>query len=390
MTTTLDAPTEKPATGPTAPRRRGILVAVGFAAVLGLLAVATSVEVVVTVPIAPVEAPVAVAARTVPLRAEASRRVEARATGALPAATAVGEVTFVYWDSPVLGRFCMEHGDCPPLEITVPAGTRVGTCAGGPVTYDCSKLDVQFVTLSAVRVHLTASSALVPVKAVVPGARGNVGVATIRGIEGVRVPPNSELTVDNNDVTTGGADEEPGPVARAEVDRVAKAQGARLRIEAVERLEKAAAAKGLTLAGDLRVDVRAEALPLVDSSSTAATVVVTATAHATGFPEDDLRREATRALEAARPPGRFLVPDSVRWDSPVVEGERVRATARAEVSAVDADAVARRLRGRRPGPADRALEAEYGTGSVVVRRLLPLPVLPFFASRIDVEVQPAG
>lgn len=383
MSTAVEAP---PAVGPPSPRRRRRLrwAAPAFAVVGAATVLVPQATVTIAVPTRPLEATVTLRGERTPLTATVSQQRTTPVSGEDPSAHATGVVRFSYDHRPTARGFCTDAPGCPPSEVRIPQGAIVGTCSGGPLTFDCTKAATRFTTTAPARVRIGSFSELVPVRAVTPGAEGQAPVASIRVIEGVPVHDNAELTVDNPDSTTMARG---GFVGQADVDRAVSSVETRLRGDVLRKLRETAADRGLALADDVDVRVTVESSPPVGRSASEATITATATATATGYDEGDFRAAARAALDGARPPGVFVVSDSVRWRAPQISGDTLVSTATALASSVDVGDVASRVRARTPGAADRALEDDYGRGTVTItRKPVRLPFLPLLRSRIDVRV----
>jgi hypothetical protein len=349
-------------------------------------------KVTVAAPVTPVAATATVAGAGEVRGKPASAQAEAPSTGARSAEAAAGEVVFDY-RSNAFADDCGPGTHCPPPEHTLPAGSRVATCvqpkAGDP-GLGCDAFGVQFVLTQPALLRQAGLSQPVPVRAVEPGARGNVGFADIDAV--VDRPPfdHLSLTVKNLRPTSGGKDAEQGVVAQADVDRVTAARRAGLEAEARRSLAAEAGRRGLRTA-DAAVDVTAQADPAVGVAGPRTKVTVTAVAHGTGYRADALKAAADQAVRAALAAGRFLVPDSVVLDQPHAAADGgVAVAVRAKASPVDPDQVRRTAAGHQPGTARARLERRYGDGTVRITGRPPVvPWLPVRRAHITVAVRPA-
>jgi hypothetical protein len=245
---------------------------------------------------------------------------------------------------------------------------------------------VVFTTQEPLRVR-NGTMADAPIRAVEPGTRGNVPHGAINYLIDPPQVSHAEVKVRPSPETTGGTDAVTGIVAQADVDRVVKAHETELRAAAERRLREHAKKQGLT-AAVTAVDIEVHAEPPVGASATDVSVTVAAVAKGAGYDADRLQAAAEQALVAALAQGQFLIPNSVTAAGRTVRGSEVVAEAGARSSAIDPAAVRRQVARKWAGNAQRELEDRYGEGSVtIVRRPLPLPLLPFFASRVHVEVR---
>jgi hypothetical protein len=121
---------------------------------------------------------------TQPIHAEESQNLPGTPTGQkqIPAQGSIGEVTFTENCS-----FLCDSGTTP-----IPVGTSVSTSDGK-----------RYTTTKPVNVASPRGSATAPVKAVTAGPDGNTGAHTITNIDRNR---DFNLTVDNSQATSGGAD----------------------------------------------------------------------------------------------------------------------------------------------------------------------------------------
>lgn len=387
MTATLD---EQRAPAAEAKRSRRKLVLVGCVIAASVLFAAFGYEarVVFAVPTQEMAATAAVPVATELEPQKASVEETTGTTGGVGEQRATGRVVILYTDRTTASG-CNERGDCPPAEIVVRAGTRLGTCLfrlSGDPTVPCPEPDVLFATQAPLRLQY-GTYAEVQVQAVEPGTRGNVNLGAIRHVVDPPNIPHAALRIESSTVTTGGTDAATGIVAQADVDRVVKARETELRAAAERHLRAHAKKQGLT-AAVTAVDMDVTAEPPVGASATDVRVTVAAVAKGVGYDADRLQAASERSLAAALAPGQFLVPDSVTLVGRTVRGSEVVAEARARSSAVDSATVKRQVARRWTASARHELKDRYGEGSVtIVRRPLPLPLLPFFASRVHVEVR---
>lgn len=312
------------------------------------------------------------------LEASSEREAETSTEGTQPGERARGAVQITYSEEPFTGSSCAERRDCPPEQVTLPAGTRVGTCVD--VFEDqCTRFDVVFELESPATLRLRSQSEPLPIRAVEPGVEGNVKIGRIESLVNPPKIPHAVFKADNLSDTAGGTDARTGIVSQADVDRTADTVRQRVIDEARRELEAQAARRDFRVA-DVKVDVAVEPLTKAGESSPTTSVRVRAVARGAGYREDDL-------LAAARlPVGRFFVPGTQRVEGARVDGQQVSATVRAQVSPVDF-AMVRGMAGTSTGSARQALERRYGEDNVRIKgKPILLPWLPWRGSRIDVAV----
>jgi hypothetical protein len=292
-------------------------------------------------------------------------------TGSLPPTTATGTVEFSYGPSAFggldygLGQFFTNFGcgmagiggatpapaclqtpwPAPISRITLPAGTRLNACPQprDPAQNPPCASPQTLVTTAPASVALKGSSGPVPVRAVRPGAAGNVSwtdVVWVPGAERYSHPPTGTgLSVSLSGDVAGGADATGPAVSQADID----AARAPLRAALDSRLRSLAmgwSAPGETLLvplaeSDLTVHSN---VPVGDAWATV-TVSAGMQARATLVSLDSLDALAQRAVRGALH-GRRLLAGTVRWDSATLQvatnGEpRVSITAHGVATGLD-------------------------------------------------------
>jgi hypothetical protein len=375
-------------------RSRLLAIAIALAVTVVVVAVWTSVyygvQVEVAAPVQSVKAKTTIAGRGEMIGRPVSRTTEVDVTGGGSAEPATGDVVIEYHEAPFTGLNCASSHDCPPLELTLPAGTRVATCVPRS-GFTCDGFDVQFALVSAVHLKRDVFSEPVAIRAVEPGPRGNIFAGSVIGLVDPPAVRGVEFRIRNDASTTGGRDAQSGVVGQADADRAVESmRKGGLDGDARRSLDRAARARGLR-AAYLRTDVQTSVDPPVGTASPRARVTVVATARGLGYRAAE--REAARAAAAKRatPKGQFPVPSDSVFMITGPAGDRVQIVALLDVSPVDPALVHRISSGRTTGSACRALERRYGQGSVRIHgRPQLLPWLPFRRSRIDVVVTPVG
>jgi len=307
-----------------------------------------------------------------------SQQAQGTATGqkAIAAVAAGGAVTFTY--------NCVFF--CSVGYFDVPKGVVVRT-ADGAKTYATDK---------DVHVQSPHGSASVGVTATAAGPVGNTDAHTIKQIDNNR---DANVTVDNAAAIAGGADARTATVI-SDSDMATASQALLDILNPKVQSELNQKTGSLHLVQEsLAIDHTATMDHKVGDELPAATptfnITMTVTGKATAFNDAAVRQLIQHALQAKVPAGQQLSEQPVNTsyevasasaDGKVTLTGHARGFVRPVFSLTDIRA---RLKGRSPNSARPLLSGLPSVVDVNVRQDLPLPWLPFFASRIVVKVQEA-
>jgi hypothetical protein len=304
-----------------------------------------------------------------------SQQAQGTATGqkAIPGVAATGSVTFTY--------NCFVF--CSPY-VDIPRGVVVRTTDGSRSYTTDKDLHVPF-----------KGSASVGVTAAQPGQGGNTDAHTVKQID----QKPQDLTVDNPSPIGRGADARTATVI-SDTDSATASQALLDILNPKVQSELNQKTGTLHLVQEsLAIDHTATMDHHVGDELPAATptfnITMTVTGRATAFTDAAVRQLIRQALQAKIPAGQQLTEDPVNTSYEVVsagaDGKvaltgHARAFVRPIFSLADIRA---RLKGKSPNSVRPLLSGLPSVVDVNVRQDLPLPWLPFFASRIVVKVQEA-
>jgi hypothetical protein len=313
---------------------------------------------------------------TQPFTVTESQQAQGTATGqkAIPAVPATGSVTFTY--------NCFVF--CSPY-VDIPRGVVVRTSDGSK----------SYTTDKDLHVPGPKGSASVGVTASQPGQGGNTDARTVKQID--RNP--QDLTVDNPTPIGGGADARTATVI-SDTDSATASQALLDILNPKVQSELNQKTGSLHLVQEsLAIDHTATMDHHVGDELPAATptfnITMTVTGKATAFNDAAVRQLIQHALQGKIPAGQQLSEEPVNTGYEVVSASadgkvtltgHARGFVRPVFSLADIRA---RLKGRSPNSARPLLSGLPSVVDVNVRQDLPLPWLPFFASRIVVKVQEA-
>lgn len=304
-----------------------------------------------------------------------SQQAQGTATGqkAIPAVSATGSVTFTY--------NCFVF--CSPY-VDIPKGVVVRTSDGSR----------GYTTDKDLHVPLKGSAS-VGVTAAQPGQGGNADAHAVKQID----QKPQDLTVDNPSPIGGGADARTATVI-SDADSATASQALLDILNPKVQSELNQKTGSLHLVQEsLAIDHTATMDHQVGGELPAATptfnITMTVTGKATAFNDAAVRQLIQHALQGKVPAGQQLSEDPINTSYEVVsagaDGKvtltgHARGFVRPVFSLADIRA---RLKGRSPNSARPLLSGLPSVVDVNVRQDLPLPWLPFFASRIVVKVQEA-
>lgn len=301
---------------------------------------------------------------------------------------ATGEIRVDFWTDG-----CVPISSCPDANatMTLPAGAVVATCTTHIlVGQPCPALGRRFTVLQAVTLSASHFSETVQVRAVEPGADGNVAPGSIRVLVSPAVAA-SRLTVTNRDYLSGGAD---GNVATADpVELRANTQAASaVGFEQADRdLLNAVSARKLTAVAAIQHQISTQT-DQIHAGMLTTQLRVTVRSTVLAAEADALHRSAMAAVAKLVPQGEYVVPDSLTIaPSPAAATDRVtlHVTAhlsRADVSALHDSATAHWA----SGEVDK-LRRSFGAANVEMEQWpVALPWLPLLGPRVTVHLEPLG
>jgi len=304
-----------------------------------------------------------------------SQQAQGTATGqkAIPAVPATGSVTFTY--------NCFVF--CSPY-VDIPRGVVIRT-SDGSKSYTTDK-DLHVPLKGSASVGVTAAQ---------PGQGGNADAHTVKQID----QKPQDLTVDNPNPIGGGADARTATVV-SDADSATASQALLDILNPKVQSELNQKTGSLHLVQEsLAIDHTATMDHHVGDELPAATptfnITMTVTGKATAFNDAAIRQLIQQALQGKVPAGQQLSEEPVNTSYEVVSASadgkvtligHARGFVRPVFSLADIRA---RLKGRSPNSARPLLSGLPSVVDVNVRQDLPLPWLPFFASRIVVKVQEA-
>lgn len=386
------------------PARRVLAVALGVLLVAGLFVALPFATITVSVPAEPISTQATFAAAIGDESLQEHRTV--LTSGSVPARKANGMARFGYSDC---FFFCFSP---PPPVVTVPAGTRIYTCATIQTTGEvkhCTQRGVAFRTLEPAKIHkgrnaecflfgCSYSSDPVRIEAIQGGPAGNVVPGKITEID-TKVIDGIGIFVSAGD-TAGGMEARPHVVAEQDVEAGAAALEQQLRGPLQQKIEESARSRGLTVV-HIEYDREVTSNPQVGEDGKAVEVSLTLSARMIGYDEGDLRGAVVAALRGSVPSGRFLVESQVRWDAPSVSEEtkktlifipdsdrpEIHLVAHGLTTTLDAGQLPRKYRGRSLKGTVSDLRKQFGAKVSVDRGPLPLPWLPLRTKRIEIRVQ---
>ena len=278
---------------------------------------------------------------------------------AVPATAATGFVTFM----------CSPMTSCPS-GYTVAAGTLLESASGA-----------EYRTLGFASFPSCAPSSPVPIRALSAGASGN---ATAGAVAYGAIPPY--IHVSNPWPVTGGADAGTRPlVAKSDIDAARSALVTRATAQLQAKLQSEAAGLSYIPTGAPTIAVASNAA--AGANSPAFTVTVTATQDALAFKSDAAQSQLRQALTRQIPAGFRLVSEKIDTTYALTPGgSTVSGSASGYmIPAVDAGALATRLRGQTLSAATADLLRVTGGGSVQIQTApAAMPWLPMLADHISV------
>jgi hypothetical protein len=284
---------------------RGLVFAAGMVGLTGLIAaLGPSATITVTPAAVPVETRVEITAdpsvmeidgalipaRIVRVEVEADGSTPTTGLRAVPSAPAAGTVLFTSLDG---------------VATIIPQGTGIRTTAGVPV---------RFRTTRTIRIDAAiGATASVEIAAVDSGPAGNVGAGLINAIDG---PLGLQLAVTNVEPTAGGASTERPSVTTADRARLRTELMARLSNEALAAIESQLNPGEFLAYDSVRVAETVASTYDLAVGEHADSVRLTLRIAATGLAisENDARKVAAAALQAAVSEGYTLIPGRERFE----------------------------------------------------------------------------
>ena len=372
---------------PPSPRRRrppALLIGAVAAVLLGLIAAIVllpSATVVMSVSGAPLsadlqlsgstDAPSGVADRFVTqvVNATETQTASTQATGQqpVPAVAAQGEAVFT------LTCFLCQGATLPRgLTVRTPDGKRYAT--------------QQTATISG-----PSGSTSVPIKAVAVGAVGNTDANTISTIEGNTHP--DELKVNNPAAVSGGADARTATVVQqSDIDAAKQALLDQLNPKVEDDLNSKAKGAHLLPVGQPQVQLTTDHKVKDEASSFSVTISVTQ--GGLTFDNGAVQKLLQDALRRKVPAGQELTSDRIHTSYDVAQASPdgdLTLRGHADGFAVpifSREQLRARLKGQSPSHARALLLGQPDVVDVIVRQQpFGLPWLPFFSSRITVQIQ---
>ena len=373
-----------PPPGPRRPRRPALLVGAAAAVLLGLIGAMVllpSATVVMSVTGAPLsadlqlsgstDAPSGVADRFVTQVVDATETQTAstQATGQqpVPAVAAQGEAVFT------LTCFLCQGATLPRgLTVRTPDGKRYATQQTGTISGP-------------------SGSTTVPIKAVAVGAVGNTDANTISTIEGNTHP--DELKVNNPVAVSGGADARTATVVQqSDIDAAKQALLDQLNPKVEDDLNSKAKGAHLLPVGQPQVQLTTDHKVKDEASSFSVTVSVTQSG--VTFDNGAVQKLLQDALRRKVPAGQELTSDRIHTSYDVAQASPdgdLTLRGHADGFAVpifSREQLRARLKGQSPSHARALLLGQPDVVDVIVRQQpFGLPWLPFFSSRITVQIQ---
>jgi hypothetical protein len=304
------------------------------------------------------------------INASESQDVQDTATGqkAVPAKPASGQVTFT--------------NTCFFCSADLPKGLVVKASSSGK----------RYATQKATSVDGPAGSATVAVVAVNGGADGNTDANTIDTIEGNN---DSNLKVNNQQALGGGADARTATVIQqSDIDSAVKAAGDVLAPKVTQDISTKANGLHLVPVTDAPTSSWKSTNKLGDEAANF-TLTVTYAQAAVAFDDNLVRQKILNALKLKLRPGYQLTsnPDTSYDVSNAAADGTITVTAHPkgyQVRELSIPGLRAYIKGRTPSSASARL---YGLQDVKVDKVVihqspfGLPWLPFFTSRIDVQIQ---
>ncbi len=305
------------------------------------------------------------------INASESQDVQDTATGQkpVPAVSASGTVVFT------LSCFLCQGAD-------LPKGLAVRTSDGK-----------RYSTQKAAHISGSSGSASAPVSALTAGVAGNTDAGTINSIDGNTQP--DELRVNNPDALTNGADARTATVIQqSDIDSAVKAAGDVLAPKVTQDISTKANGLHLVPVTDAPTSSWKSANKVGDEVQNF-TLTVTFSQAAVAFDDQLVRQKILNALKLKLRPGYVLTsnPDTSYDVSNAAADGTITVTGHPkgyQVRELSIPGLRAYIKGRTPSSASARL---YGLQDVKVDKVVihqspfGLPWLPFFTSRIDVQIQ---
>ena len=295
-----------------------------------------------------------------------------------PAQFASGQVTFTYR--------CLPTPVCKPASYAgVPQGVVVATAN-----------NVRYATQAEARFGGPGETANAPIKAIAPGAAANTGFHTITTMEGYPVP--SQITVDNQDPVTGGADPTVTQVIQQfDIDVVQRDLTSRIADKLDAALMGQVPGMDFLVDGPPSFDVHTD--HVVGDAAPTFTMTITGKVGAVAFLESSAQALVRSALQPFVQPGYKLTSEPIQTSYQITQvitngSATVRVAAiTVALPTLSAQRLSTRLKGRTLLDAHNELQSEF-PGSQVDISLKPfaLPCLPLIADHIrpTLVVEPAN
>ena len=251
----------------------------------------------------------------------------------------------------------------------------------------------RYTTQKAASIATRSGSVTVPVTAVTPGLGGNTDVGTITTIDGNSNP--DELKVTNPNPLSNGADARTATVIQqSDIDSAVKAAGDVLAPKVTQDLSTKANGLHLVPVSDTPTSSWKSASKVGDEVQNF-TLTVTFSQAAVAFDDHLVRQKILNALKLKLRPGYALTsnPDTAYDVSNAAADGTITVTSHPkgyQVRELSIPGLRAYIKGRTPSSASARL---YGLQDVKVDKVVihqspfGLPWLPFFTSRIDVQIQ---
>ncbi len=205
-------------------------------------------------------------------------------------------------DAPATGSVLLINQRAVP--VTVPAGTTLATGAG---------VSVRFRTMSDVQLPgQVGASMSVPVEAIDPGPAGNVGPYLINRVEGAL---GTQLSVVNEQPTSGGTMRQIGAVTETDRERLRESLLQRLEVEARSALQALLQPGEAAIPGTLaRTRILGEGYDrILGEAAEQITLTLRAEYEELVFSEADASRIALAGLQGAVPAGHELLAEGLSF-----------------------------------------------------------------------------
>jgi hypothetical protein len=261
--------------------------------------------------------------------------------------------------------------------LNLPAGIRV---ASGD--------DVQFDTIGGA-IIAPGQSLLVPVRAVDPGPRANLGAGKINRVLG---PLALSLKAENPEPTSGGSEAWRNTVSQADLDGLRTALTAQARREAFAGLQNLAGPGRLLVEDSLNLEFDPRDAPDIPVGTPADSIglALHASAAMKTCPGDAIRMRAVQMLAPLLHAGETLLPESVILQlTGGGENGILLAVAGMAAAIPDRNDMALAVRAQTPGQAVSILRDTFKAVDVPLVELRPgwIPLLPLFPFQIEIAAE---